>query len=1205
MSKKKKENEEISETKKVEPIVYINTPISNLKEDIVGFETQVATVENAINSGATMIGLIADYGTGKSSVTDIICKKLVEPPYKYPMPIKINMWDCLKQERGNSTSVTDLTKSFLFQFANGKNSKLGSYINKRLSKNYGLLSFGVHSVWAWICFVAALLSFAISKISEIKNFFIPNYVSVLPTWFKDAVKTVYNLSPVFLVIAIIFAVAGISLSSIAFSHWKTERKSDKEINDIFDTYQYIIRKSKPKKNRKQVVIIEDVDRVNSKKLVVEFLKELYRFQNLIKHNKNKFVFIVSVKPESSLKSENDENFVEEIYPKIFDVTISLKPIHFDDYDSLLRQLISLDTKKQQQIESLIGEKGIDKKLPDSFKWIIEGTNLTIRDLKERLNSALEIMVSLKNKDHQGNSSAKFAVCSAVSYLEHCFPKDFAKLISCEVELSNFVSDSYVTKKKKKDVKSEIKNDFNTNFEGYNFDDEFVDTICELTCDGYIDEDYRMYFYSYPKKSHIKTVHEKLLCDMLQLPYDEINMEKVDAAVENVFKKQEDNVVIDALNSVGNYPDVILYNQVFLKNAVDCSPRKVAYAIQRFIINNKLIDDDKAIEILKNVRSLNNSQIVEEIIRVSPSSFDEEGKNTLIRFRKLLICAFEEEILLFKRLFFTWTTISNEEVDLLNDSVLTVKLIDCELINDSNYDYILKLSSDTDFSYDSDAMQCAINVFDKSIESIDHQAIAPYLLDFMVNNRYITKRFFEVIAEETGNTIEKSSVANLLNLVSEQTIEAERLLETINDLGFTDTLSSNLVKSLLYKGLYYTPLLYYSNSNNLKEIDFTINVEQILGDLQRVMSFEEESFITIRKYIVSIDCVAPYISLYYAEYPFVKKDEYVNISDVQLSISTIDTEHIDEENAKYISEIINSKTYLRNDIIYLFKYLFDASVNKDCIKDTDTISILIENLDFNNAINLNQLTIDERETIIEYFKEETELNKFENAYHFMSRIKCLIPSLERVLQADHLNENLYLDLLFELNQFTETTMNWLLKRTPDCKLPDSICDELFSREEYYSFIPSVSLKDNQLVQNDDIDFEHYIDVYKDISEMFDIMSNNTWFLTKLMDSGKYTRLDIEHIRPLYKIEQIEEFFNYIFEEFNETEKTYYLNHYNKFRTESDSKKFQLLICKDANIELVNSQSLYYKIRQSLWESNPTHKQQFTKIWNMRWKKELSA
>ena len=136
------------------------------------------------------------------------------------------------------------------------------------------------------------------------------------------------------------------------------------------------------------------------------------------------------------------------------------------------------------------------------------------------------------------------------------------------------------------------------------------------------------------------------------------------------------------------------------------------------------------------------------------------------------------------------------------------------------------------------MQCAINVFDKSIESIDHQAIAPYLLDFMVNNRYITKRFFEVIAEETGNTIEKSSVANLLNLVSEQTIEAERLLETINDLGFADTLSSNLVKSLLYKGLYYTPLLYYSNSNNLKEIDFTINVEQILGDLQRVMSFEQ-------------------------------------------------------------------------------------------------------------------------------------------------------------------------------------------------------------------------------------------------------------------------------------------------------------------------------------------------------------------------------
>ena len=135
----KNKKDEILETKKVEPIVYINTPISNLKEDIVGFETQVATVENAINNGATMIGLIADYGTGKSSVTDIICSNLVKPEYKYPMPIKINMWDCLKQDDENATSVTDLTKSFLFQFANGKNSKLGSYINKRLSKNYEIV----------------------------------------------------------------------------------------------------------------------------------------------------------------------------------------------------------------------------------------------------------------------------------------------------------------------------------------------------------------------------------------------------------------------------------------------------------------------------------------------------------------------------------------------------------------------------------------------------------------------------------------------------------------------------------------------------------------------------------------------------------------------------------------------------------------------------------------------------------------------------------------------------------------------------------------------------------------------------------------------------------------------------------------------------------------------------------------------------------
>ena len=68
-----------------------------------------------------MIGVVADYGTGKSSITELLNYTVRAKPYKYPSPIKINMWDCLqnkkkadREERTTEREVTELTKSFVF-----------------------------------------------------------------------------------------------------------------------------------------------------------------------------------------------------------------------------------------------------------------------------------------------------------------------------------------------------------------------------------------------------------------------------------------------------------------------------------------------------------------------------------------------------------------------------------------------------------------------------------------------------------------------------------------------------------------------------------------------------------------------------------------------------------------------------------------------------------------------------------------------------------------------------------------------------------------------------------------------------------------------------------------------------------------------------------------------------------------------------------
>lgn len=179
-----------NETGTVEPIVFVNNPIQQEEKDAIGFSTQVEAILNAIGNGATMIGIIADYGTGKTSMTEMLGKRFQNKGN--PRPIKINMWDSVQQEaaekesknKGQNGPISSLTKSFLFQLANGKSQQFGSYISKLLSKNYGNISFATnHFVRLLIFLCLALLSYAMYKISGVSGTGVMQY---LPDGFRVA-----------------------------------------------------------------------------------------------------------------------------------------------------------------------------------------------------------------------------------------------------------------------------------------------------------------------------------------------------------------------------------------------------------------------------------------------------------------------------------------------------------------------------------------------------------------------------------------------------------------------------------------------------------------------------------------------------------------------------------------------------------------------------------------------------------------------------------------------------------------------------------------------------------------------------------------------------------------------------------------------------------------------------------------------------------
>ena len=529
------------ESKKYDPIVFVNNPVTESNYDVIGFDSQVKTIERAIADGATMIGLVADYGTGKSSMTELLCDAFVKQGN--PKPIKINMWDSLSQEnpKTDSTSISNLTKSFLFQLANGKNSTFSRYVNKMLSKNYGNISFATNKPTSFVLWaIIAGILFAFYKMSGISGTGVLSYV---PEWVKFTVPFIKALSPWFLVCSVAALLFGMRNLSIAYSHWKMGNSRTIEINDIFDTYRTIIEKITPKDGKKQLVFIDDLDRINDKETIVSFLKELYRFRESITENPDKIIFIISVKPESELVSGKQVNLTNEIkddnkddnnktnesltkkvedhsliYHKVFDTTLFLKPIHFDDYDSILLRLIKSNTEKKLALEDLIDKK-IDETLPISFRWIKYGTNLTLRDLKDRLNHAIDIMVSLKNKSHENNSAADFNACAAVAYLESQFPTDYYRLIKDEESFAKFIKRSYkiVDETEVEENIDELKDFYKECFSAEEYSEQFIKALCGMIMEKTFKDDFRMYFYTYPRDSHIKTTEERELCNCLLYP----------------------------------------------------------------------------------------------------------------------------------------------------------------------------------------------------------------------------------------------------------------------------------------------------------------------------------------------------------------------------------------------------------------------------------------------------------------------------------------------------------------------------------------------------------------------------------------------------------------------------------------------------------------------------------------------------------------
>ena len=1213
---------------KYEPVVFVNNPISDSKHDVLGFESQIKTIDAAIKSGATMIGIVADYGTGKSSMTELLiheCKR---------KHIKINMWDCLsKITNDNSTqeNVSTLTKSFLFQLSTGVDRGFAGYINKILGKNYGNISFSTDNREKIIKELKPfIILFVIYLILSITGTGITQFLGYWGSFFASFLKVI---SPIFLVTSIIALFKNIKDIGVAFSYWNMPNKREPEINDVFDVYNKIITKLTHENNDIYLIFIDDLDRIDDKMVIIEFLKELYRFRDSMKEHIGDFVFVVSIKPEFELKEKTyvseksdkqdttgtqdtvKDNVLgstqdnEKVYSKFFDTIISLKPIHFDDYDSILLGLIKTDKAKMDELSKMLDGFVFEDTLPKEFKWIKKGVNLTLRDLKDRLNQTIALFVSLRNKDYKVKTSVNFESSAAVTFLESQYPKDYYKLIKDEESFATFMKGSYkiVNDSSEEEVVNNLIKLFADKdvFGKDNYGDIFVTDFCSMVASRIFNDDFRMYFYTYPKNSHIKTTEERELCDMLLYPNQKSDFSELDENVQRAYNNEKNDIIKETLKSLDTYSKVVIMNDILFKQAVSVSFNKTFKVFQQNVVDVLESDNDMTV-FWKRIKCLESDDRAKFIKKCVENIILIEDVDNIVQVRKDIISGFGKNVEGFDKLFIgddeLIPQITPEEIVLIDDPMISIKLINFKKINEDNFEYLINLINQQLVYPEEKVFQRAKKIMGIIMKGYQNKTIPNELLRFMNLNHFCDDEFFAVVCE---NDVEESLFTSYINSFKSDELSS-KYLELINDKSIVTGISDDLIVCLVEKQFFYTPLLYFVELSKLDRISDYLKFEKsIIEACIKIKDYSVEKFLIIRNYIYFKCNNKKYKKLFFDDMPIITKAEFVAANTSLEAIDLINTAKVALDDIPLLQECIYSREYTPEEILHLFDVLFNDEVNSECIEDQDVRDVFVEQFEF-EKINFKSLDEQKRSHVYKVLNKEFNVVTAADAIAITKKVGCLIPEVESVIQEESNLIKEYFEVIVLLDEMSEATLKWLEDSNEHINLAASekICKILYDRELFVDYIVADTLRKKNMIVDETIDFDNYIYVYENVEEMFEIMSEHWDFLERLQKEGVLEELRESLLIPIFKTEQTERFFNYIFsDDVSENTKKLYLNSFGKFKSENDSKAFQVLMCEDKNMELLGDFKIYYHIHENLWSSNPTHKMLFTKSWNKHWRKEL--
>lgn len=1224
--KKKNEIKNNENTEENKSVIFVNKPITDDKEDLIGIESYIKRVEKAIDEGSNVIGIVGDYGIGKSSLIRLIKNKykkettILSKVKKKKIKLKnkvipVNLWgkDNLKNE--------ELTSEFLFQISNGCNKNFASYIAKKVGKNYGIIGLDtpeknllkkilLPSILIVIYFILNMFPLDFYESSIYTNFnqmvtFTKEWI-----WIKNTIITLYTLAVslkyMILAIAIWKIIKLFFNKTIIFSWLNSQGKINRTNIDFYELYLEIAEKliEEVPEDGKCIIVIDDLDRTDDKKIVIDFIKEVYKFINILKEEqRNKFVFIIEVKDESALEVEN--NNIEGIYKKIFAFKVNLNGIYFRDYERVLLKIL----KDNKYIQELLGIK-IEDALPNDFSYIIKGECLTIRDIKERLNRSCEIYENLYAKNNANDGKINFKKCTIVAYLESKYPKAMLGLYSEENNFGNVLDKSYKYKQdenltreeKETEIKKTVEDLFKNQKDIKNISKEFA----ELILAGLIDDDFRLYFYNYPKDERIKSENEYYVQQLLLYPdgHTIVNDEKIQNALE-----KDPNIIANCLqrrySQELSFTTIIFENEIIYKIALEKFYLKVLQVLDKDVLWRRE-DLEKSGEILNKISKYNidSSKLLTEYSKEIENKIKIFSREDIIEARYSIITNVDKKYLnCFKNLYLAsnMPIISEKELKYIKDNNQKIKFINSSLITSKEVEYLL---NELNISGCDETYYMNVIEIIKIIQSkkIDNNIIKSIIFDFLMKNNKIDEDVFNVLTLsilQKNFILEESLIVKYLENLDDENF-SEKLLKNIDDLMIVNKLSDRILNKLLDNNLFKTYWVNLIYQNRCNELNLKENIVDNLMLIKKIYSRISNVFINLRCEIINQQLEIEYKEIFFNPYEKItikEVDLFLNLNNL---IECINFEELEENNitaiVKKINILLNTKDELLNII-----YVCDKR-KKNSIKDISLIQSFWTNIDV-SKIDFSTFSDTELKQIYDILYQPLMLNDYDNALEFSSKIKYIIKDIDMrfysmIGSRNNVLIEKYIELINLINNPTEQTIKnviLIINYGMEYRLSENILEQLLLKQYIQAYIIGsvLQLENKKFQKNEIIDLKEYINEYNKCKKVYEILKENNEFKELVIFEEKLNLIDKKLLKDFYTLDFSEELLKYIFENLTKEEIKIYVKNNLKISNALDSFRARNFFVEEKNKWILEDYDVYI----SIWEKlDAGDKGQLTKARN---------